>query len=403
MSTLPALFQPIRVGDLDLSHRVVLAPLTRFRADDKHVPLPDLVAEYYAQRASIAGTLLITEATFIAPKAGGYPYVPGIWSEDQIKAWKKVTDAVHAKGSYIYLQLWALGRTASPKTLQDELGTSPDAPSPYVSASAIPLSTRPATDPLPRPLTESEITEYTELYAQAAENAVKLAGFDGVEIHGANGYLIDQFLQDVTNQRTDKYGGSEENRARFALEVIDAVVKRIGATKTALRLSPWNPYSDMGMKDPVPTFSYLISQIVEKHPDLAYIHAVEKRLINADQAQAIASTAEYKSEGAENDFIRKIWSSDGKRRFITAGGYTLETGLKTAEQKGDLVAFGRHYISNPDLPFRLKNALEIQKGDRSTYYSQGKTDPKGYTDYPFSAEFLKENPQAITVSNGGQS
>lgn len=156
-----------------------------------------------------------------------------------------MTEAVHAKGSYIYLQLWALGRSAPPKALAEELETTPGSPSPYVGASSIPLSTRPATDPLPRPLTEIEIAEYVELYAQAAENAVKFAGFDGVEIHGANGYLIDQFLQDVSNNRTDGYGGSVKNRTRFALEVIDAVVQRVGASKTALRLSPWNPYSGM--------------------------------------------------------------------------------------------------------------------------------------------------------------
>jgi NADPH2 dehydrogenase len=251
MST-PKLFQPIQVGDLQLEHRVVLAPLTRVRADKKHVHQLPIAQEYYTQRASVPGTLLITEATFIAAQAGGINNVPGIWSDEQVTAWKKVsfshhspnnllictqiTESVHAKGSFIYLQLWALGRAASPKQLEEE-GSFP-----YVSSSDIPLSNRPKEDPSPRPLTLSEIKEFVELYATAASNAVHRAGFDGVEIHGANGYLIDQFLQTTSNRRTDDYGGSVENRARFALEVTEAVVKRIGAKKTGIRFSPWGSF-----------------------------------------------------------------------------------------------------------------------------------------------------------------
>jgi len=236
MST--ALFEPIKVGELNLAHRVVLAPLTRFRATDDHVPLPH-VAQYYAQRGSVPGTLLISEATFIAARAGGYANAPGIWNEKQIQAWKSVTAAVHAKGSYIYLQLWALGRAAVPRQLQKELGSGAEN---YVSASSIPLRNRSPKDPAPRALSIAEVEEYVQLYAQAAENAVKLAGFDGVEIHGANGYLVDQFLQDVSNKRTDKYGGSIENRSRFVLEILDAVITRVGARKTGLRLSPWSDH-----------------------------------------------------------------------------------------------------------------------------------------------------------------
>lgn len=243
------LFQPTQVGKLNLEHRVVFAPSTRFRASDDHVPLPH-VAEYYSQRSSVPGSLLITEATVIAPRAGGYPNIPGIWSEAQVAAWKKVrllvlgatsvltlsqiTQAVHANKSFIYLQLWALGRAANPGQLKKE-----DPSFSYVSASDVPMSDgRPA----PRPLTLSEVQEYPPLYAQAARNAIR-AGFDGVEIHGANGYLINQFIEDTTNKRDDIYGGSIENRSRFALEVTEAVVNAIGEEQTGIRFSPWGTFN----------------------------------------------------------------------------------------------------------------------------------------------------------------
>ena len=244
------LFSPLQIGDFTLKHRVVLAPTTRYRASDEHVH-GDLAVKYYNQRSREPGTLLITEATFIAPRAGGLGNVPGIWNQEQIAAWKKVrptrpvvvhpcidifeiqvTDTVHANGSYIFAQLWTLGRAATPSILQQE------GDFPYVSASNIPL---PGSTDIPRPLTEQEIQEYVVDFAQAAKNAVE-AGFDGVEIHGANGYLIDQFLQDVSNDRTDAYGGTVEKRSRFALEVVNAVTKAIGTKKTAIRLSPWNDY-----------------------------------------------------------------------------------------------------------------------------------------------------------------
>lgn len=246
------LFQPIKVGNLTLNHRIVLPPLTRNRQTKTHVPLIPLVAEYYAQRASTPGTLLIAEATFIAAQAGGLDHYPGIWNQEQISAWKdvttssyslsskyakdssQVTTAVHAKGCYIFLQIQALGGAASIDVLSSE---SP--PFPYVAASAVSQGY----PGIPRPLTTEEISEYVQLFATAASNAVEGAGFDGVEIHGANGYLVDQFLQDVTNQRDDKYGGSIENRVRFGLEVVDAVVHAVGAEKVGIRLSPWSRYN----------------------------------------------------------------------------------------------------------------------------------------------------------------
>ncbi|KAH7905134.1 hypothetical protein BJ138DRAFT_1118750, partial [Hygrophoropsis aurantiaca] len=357
---------PIKVGDLALQHRVVLAPLTRCRAYDSHVPGPQ-AATYYAQRASTPGTLLITEATYISHDAGGFTNVPGIYTDDQIKGWKEITDAVHAKGSFIYLQLWALGRAADESVLASQVP-----PSPYISSSPITLSghNNPA-----RELTTAEIRAYVQTYATAASNAVHKAGFDGVEVHGANGYLIDQFLQDVSNSRTDEYGGSVENRAKFALEVVDAVVKAVGATKTGIRLSPWSIFQDMGMKDPVPTYSYLVSNLT-KH-DLAYIHVTEPRVNGASDRDP------KDFEGQSNDFLRKIW---GERAYISAGGYTRELALQTAENKGDLIAFGRLYISTPDLPRRLKEDIPFSKGDRGMYYLAGDLTPKGYSDWPFAEE-----------------
>ncbi|KAJ6541621.1 hypothetical protein B0H19DRAFT_958591 [Mycena capillaripes] len=360
------LFQPTRLGDIELSHRIVFAPTTRFRADAAHAPLPH-VAEYYEQRASTSGSLLISEATFIAPRAGGHKHAPGIWSDEQISAWKTITDRVHAKGAYMYLQLWALGRAAEVETLAEE-GL------PYVSASDVPLVGGPA----PRPLTVEDIQEYVQLYATAASNAVHRAGFDGVEIHAANGYLLDQFLHDRSNIRTDAYGGSVENRTRFPLEVADAVVKAVGQKKTAMRLSPWGTYLDMHFDNPKPTYAHLVTELRERYPDLAYLHVVEPR---ADGGE----TVEVK-DGYSNDFIRDIW---GDRRLISAGGYTRETAIAVAEEKGDLIAFARPYVANPDLPYRLLHGIALAVGNRALYYAPGSTDPRGYTDYPFAAPAIQ--------------
>ncbi|KAJ6520563.1 hypothetical protein C8R45DRAFT_64209 [Mycena sanguinolenta] len=360
------LFQPTTVGDIALNHRVVFAPTTRFRADAGHAPLPH-VADYYEQRASTSGSLLISEATLIAPRAGGYKHAPGIWSDEQISAWKTVTDKVHAKGSYMYLQLWALGRTADVETLAED-GL------PYVSASDIPVHG----GATPHPLTIEEIEEYVQLYATAASNAVHRAGFDGVEIHAANGYLLDQFLHDGSNVRTDRYGGSIENRTRFPLEVVDAVVKAVGQKKTALRVSPWGTVQDMQFVngDPKPTYTSLVTQLRDRFPDLAYLHVVEPRV---DGSQTVDI-----QDGYSNDFIRNIWGG-GERRLISAGGYTRESAMAAADEKGDLVAFGRPYIANPDLPYRLLHAIALSVGNRALYYAPGSADPKGYTDYPFAA------------------
>ncbi|KAI9572308.1 hypothetical protein HD554DRAFT_1669777 [Boletus coccyginus] len=367
-----ALFKPIKVGRLTLQHRVVLAPLTRFRAYASHVPGPQQ-ASYYSQRGSAPGTLLITEATFISHDAGGEEYAPGIYTDEQIKGWKKVTDAVHAKGSYIFLQLWALGRAAEIDVLEKQ-----DPPSPYVSASSILVTGR---SKPPRPLTEAEIKDYIDTYAKAASNAIHGAGFDGVEIHGANGFLPDQFLQSVSNQRTDGWGGDEQGRTRFTREIVDAVVAAVGQDRVGVRISPWSTFLDMGMPDPRPTFAYLAIALRDKHPKLAYLHVTEPR-IGGGMDVDIALHAE-----GDNDFLREIWNGgEGgeERAFISAGGYSRETALRTAEDKGGLIAFGRFYISNPDLPARLQKNVPLTAKDRSKYYMAGNLTPFGYNDWPFA-------------------
>ncbi|PBK63991.1 FMN-linked oxidoreductase [Armillaria solidipes] len=349
----------------------MLAPMTRLRASMTHIPIVGTVKEYYEQRAHTPGTLLITEATLIAEKAGGFDHVPGIWNQDQIDAWKEVTNSVHAKGSFIFCQLWALGRAANPKVL-----VSKDLP--YVSASDIKLSTATVS---PRPLTVEDIQEYVQLYAQAARNAI-IAGFDGVEVHGANGYLLDQFTRDVSNNRTDTYGGSLENRARFPLEVVDAVVEAVGPERVGYRISPWNTVSpdkrlsDMKMDDPKPTFTYLASQLKIRQPRLAYLHVVEPRVVGMyDRKDADIGIDE------ENDSIRSVWAP---KPFISARGYNRLSAIDAAERRGDLIAFGRHFIANPDLVYRLENDIPLNTYDRKTFYLPGA--PTGYTDYPFAEE-----------------
>ncbi|RDL38574.1 putative NADPH dehydrogenase [Venustampulla echinocandica] len=371
------LFKPLKIGKAQLENRIVLAPLTRFRADDSHVPLP-FVSDYYVQRASTPGTLLITEATFIAPHAGGMPNVPGIWNQDQIEGWKKVVEDVHAKGSLIYLQLWALGRAANEDNLKAELGPSAT----VKSSSNIPIEG----STVPTPLTEDEIVEYVGLYAQAAKNAIA-AGFDGVEIHGANGYLVDQFTQDVSNNRTDKWGGSVENRARFGLEVASAVVNAVGADRTGIRLSPYSSFQSMRMQDPVPQFSYLVQEL--KKLKLAYLHLVTPRVSGIFDAETTETV----------DFLVDIWGKTSP--VLLAGGFTPELALKTVNEeqyknKDIAIVFGRYFISNPDLVFKIREGIALTKYDRSTFYKNQSID--GYTTYPFSEEFeARSRVQALKI------
>ena len=362
-STMSKLFTPLKVGDVTLSNRVVMAPLTRFRADDSHVPLP-FVAEYYTQRASYPGTLLISEATFISPEAGGAFNVPGIYNDAQIAAWKKVTDSVHKNGSAIYLQLWALGRAAQAKVLKTELGDKGRVLAP--SAVAFKGGDQ------PEEMTEEEIQAFIKAYAQGAKNAIA-AGFDGVEIHSANGYLIDQFLQDVSNKRTDAWGGSIEKRARFGLEVAKAVVDAVGAEKTGIRLSPYSPFQGMKMAEPEPQFEYYVREL--KKLKLSYLHLVLSR---------IAGNADVDAKETVDGLI-EIW--DNQSPVFIAGGFDGKLALKEVDKHTQDVGvvFGRYFISNPDLVFRVKEGIEFTPYDRNKFYNA--KEESGYIDWPFSKEF----------------
>ncbi|KAF9517683.1 hypothetical protein BS47DRAFT_1326090 [Hydnum rufescens UP504] len=361
------LFLPITVGNVRLEHRIVMAPLTRTRADSSHVHR-GIGVEYYSQRASTPGTLIISEATFISQKASGIPNPPGIWSPEQIQGWRKVIEAVHARGWFIFCQLWALGRAASPRVLAE---TGND----YPSASAIPLGEEKA----PRPLSIEEIREYVQDYTQAARNAIE-AGFDGVELHAGHGYLPDQFLQDVTNQRTDAYGGSIENRTRFVLEILESISNAIGQSRTAVRFSPWSKFQEMRMSDPLPTFTHVLASLSTSLPNLAYISLTEP-LVFGDNDSAKVTLSD------SNEPFRQIWAP---RPVILGGGYSnnnnLDRAVHLANDKGVLILFGRAFISNPDLPQRFKKGINFTPYDRKTFYSQGPEKSEGYIDYPFATE-----------------
>lgn len=363
-----AIFTPIKVGNSHLKHRVVLAPLTRLRATLDNVPI-DLHVEYYKQRASDGG-LLISEATGI--NAGSvYPRVPGIYNKDQIEAWKKVTDAVHEKNGVIFLQIVHLGRAALSKFDPEHRQ--------IVSASAIPIPGKSLTGDdfeVPRALEIDEIKEVVQEFRQAALNAVE-AGFDGIEIHGANGFLVDQFINSSSNQRTDIYGGkSVENRARFPLEVVGAIVDAIGAERTAIRFSPGENHQDVHDDNVVETWSYLVSEIQKTYPNLAYLHFIEARVDIFSEERVVPKDT--------LDPYRQIW----KGPFITSSGYSnaIPEAVALSERSGDLIAFGRVFIANPDLPKRIRNGWELNPYNRATFYSDG---PEGYINYPFYDEVKK--------------
>ncbi|KAM0753108.1 FMN-linked oxidoreductase [Meredithblackwellia eburnea MCA 4105] len=370
MTAHEALGKPIKVGTIKLKHRVAMAPLTRFRAHKNHTH-SKLAVEYYRQRASTPGTLIITEATFINAAASGYRNVPGAYNDDQLKIWKEIIDAVHSQGSYIYLQLWALGRAALHKVLSSE--------GPYDNVSAsnipIPVAAGARSSDKPRALSKEEIKEYVQWYAKAAKAFVD-AGGDGVEVHGANGYLVDQFTQKNSNDRTDEYGGSVENRTRFALEVVDACAKAVGPERVGIRLSPHSEFQGMrmGRDDIVETFSYLVTRLKEKHPELSYVHLTTPRVAGGADAQP--------ADGDDLEFLIKIWGD--KKPFLVAGGFSPDSASAFVEKHPNaVIAFGRHFIANPDLPIRAIKGFALNKYNRKTFYTEGPDQPVGYVDYPF--------------------
>jgi N-ethylmaleimide reductase len=359
MSTDPSpLFQSFTLGDLVLPNRIVMAPLTRNRAEAGFVPSP-LAVDYYAQRAS-AG-LIITEASQISQQGQGYQDTPGIYTEAQVAAWRKITDAVHAKGGHIVIQLWHVGRV-SHTALQPD-GAAPVAPSAIASGSKTFVNNAFTDTSTPRALELSEIPGIIADYRRAAANAIK-AGFDGVEIHAANGYLIDQFLKDGANTRTDAYGGSIENRTRFLLEVTDAIVGEIGAARTGIRLSPVSPANGISDSHPQPLFNHVVEELEKRH--LVYIHVVEG------------------ATGGPRDIAPDFSFAELRQRYtgtwMVNNGYDLDLASQAvADGKADLVAFGRPFIANPDLVERLRRNAPWNELDRDTLYGGG---IKGYLDYP---------------------
>ncbi len=353
------LFDPIQLGALDLPHRILMAPLTRCRAGEGHVPT-DLNAEYYRQRAS-AG-LIISEATSVSPRGYGYPNTPGIHTDAQMEGWKKVTRTVHDRGGRIFLQLWHVGRISHPAFQPD--GGLPVAPSAVQPKGKVFTGAGMEAYVKPRPLEISEISAIITEYAAGAERA-KTAGFDGVEIHNANGYLLDQFLRDGTNQRTDRYGGSVRNRARLTLEVTEAVVSVWGAERVGIRLSPSGVFNDMTDSEPLETFGHVLREL--NHFGLAYAHITQV-------------TAQDLAHGATAGVGPRELRSFFKGPVVTAGGFTLKTGNQAlAEGWADAVAFGVPFLANPDLPERFRHNAPLNAPDESTFYASG---PKGYTDYP---------------------
>lgn len=362
-----SLFDPIQAGHLKLANRIVMAPLTRNRSPEA-VPR-DITATYYAQRAS-AG-LLITEATAISQQGQGYADVPGLYGSEQLDAWKRVTDAVHAEGGKIVVQLWHVGRVSHNELQPD--GGQPVAPSAITAKTktvlfrdGIPTYIQTSE---PRALDASELPGIVHTYAAAARNAVETAGFDGVEVHAANGYLLDQFLKTGSNQRSDDYGGSIENRARLLLEAMRAVVDAVGGGRTGIRISPVTPANDVHDENPQPLFEYVVKQLAALN--LAYIHVVEG---------ATGGPRELEDRPFDYEALKAAYRrAGGKGAWMVNNGYDKPLAEEALKEGDDLVAFGKPFISNPDLVRRLREGAPLNPWDKNTFYGGG---AKGYIDYP---------------------
>lgn len=348
---MPSLFDPLTIGELALPNRIVMSPLTRCRASAGRVP-NKMMAEYYVQRAS-AG-IIFSEATSVTPMGVGYPDTPGIWSKEQVEGWKQVTRAVHDAGGRMLLQLWHVGRISHPVYLD---GAQPVAPSAVAAQGHVSLLRPKEPFPTPRALALEEIPGIIESYRKGAQNALE-AGFDAVELHGANGYLLDQFLQDSTNKRTDAYGGPIENRARLMLEVTDAVISVWGAGRVGMHLAPRGDAHSMGDSNRLATFTYVAREL-------------GKRKI------AFLCVREHTGEGRIGPELKKAFGGV----YIANEAFTQETAEKAlAAGEADAVAFGKRFIANPDLPERFRRHAPLNAPQPETFYAKG---PQGYTDYPF--------------------
>lgn len=356
MAATSKLFSPFRLGGVELKNRMVMAPMTRSRAIEGNVPNP-LATTYYVQRAS-AG-LLVTEGTQVSPQGVGYIRTPGMHSPEQVRGWKKLVDAVHEAGGVIYAQLWHVGRMSHPEF---HGGALPVAPSALPADGTVYTSQGMTPMPTPRALETSELPDIVAQFRRAAENA-KAAGFDGVELHGSNGYLLDQFLRDGSNRRTDAYGGSIENRARLPLEVAEAVAGVWGAGRVGYRLSPTFGMFSMSDSRPLETFTYMAQKLSQL--GVGYLHVTESLPRESTGAPARISPA-----------LREVF----KGAFIVNGGYDANSGEHAlASGQADLIAYGVPFLANPDLPERFKSGGPLNAPDRNTFYAG---EEKGYTDYP---------------------
>ncbi|CAK7202826.1 hypothetical protein SEUCBS139899_005553 [Sporothrix eucalyptigena] len=366
------LFQPLKLGDNTLQHRIALAPLTRNRNDNDHAPI-SLMETYYDDRASVPGTLIISEATATSHDEEGQRNIPGINTEKQVAAWTKIISRVHAKGSVYFQQLFALGRANTPDYVKERS-------LPYRSSSDIPLE---GYNAIPTPMTEEEIHQTIQDFVSSSKNAIR-AGADGVEIHAAHGYLLDQFLSASANKRSDKWGGSVENRSRLTLEVVKAVVAAIGAEKVAIRFSPFAGFQGVAKDDIHELYSYVVEELKKLNAKFAYLSLVEAK---GDPAHIVLD-ADQINKGKTLDFILDAWNNLSP--VVVAGGYTPESAIWAVDEhykKWDvLVAFGRHYLANPDLVYRIQHGLPLNKYNRATFYLV--MNNVGYNDYPFSQEFL---------------
>jgi N-ethylmaleimide reductase len=362
------LFSPIKLGSYELSHRIVLPPLTRMRTENGFIP-NELMVDYYAQRTTPGG-FMITEGTVISETGHGYYGAPGIYTDAQVEGWKKVTAAVHAKGGIIFLQLFHVGRE-SHRDLQPNHAI-PGGPSVVPHDDLVFTQKGWVSADLNRAYETEEVEGLVEDYRKAAQRAMD-AGFDGVELHGANGYLVDQFLQDGSNRRTDKYGGPMENRVRFMTEVVEGMLSVWGPDRVGVRLGPSGTFNSMSDSDPIALFGYAADRLNQF--GIAYLHLIEPRIKGSyeevDGMEPVASM-----------HLRKIF----KGLIIAAGGFDFDKGNDILDKGyADLVAFGRYFIANPDLPYRFKNGLPLNPYNRDTFYGGN---AKGYIDYSFYSEEL---------------
>jgi 2,4-dienoyl-CoA reductase-like NADH-dependent reductase (Old Yellow Enzyme family) len=351
---MPSLFDPIQVGDLHLPNRIFMAPLTRLRGTADHVPTPIMV-EYYTQRTS-AG-LIISEGIPVDPMGVGYQNVPGIWSSEQVEAWKPITRAVHDRGGHIFAQIWHVGRISDPELLN---GRQPVAPSAIAATGHVSLLRPKRPYPVPRALEIAEVKQVVEAFRRSAQNA-QLAGFDGVHLHGANGYLLDQFLQDGSNHRTDEYGGPIENRARLLLEATDAAISVFGPGRVGVHLAPRGDSHGISDSNPIATFSYVATELGKRK--IAFIAA-----------------REHVGPDSLGPHLKQLFGGI----FVANEAMDQQIGQQLLDEgKADAVAFGKLFIANPDLPIRFARNAELNRPEPNTFYAPG---PHGYIDYPALAE-----------------